>query len=1047
MKLKKLVMTAFGPYAKREEIDFEEKLDGSIIFLITGNTGAGKTTIFDGINFALYGEASGSDRDGKSLRSDYANPETKTEVELHFSIRNKNYVVKRSPQYFRKKKNGDGFTESKPTAELIIEKYLENEGKVITGSKEVTRNIEEIIGINAEQFKQLVMIPQGEFKKLLNSDSDKKEEIFRKIFGTNIFAKAQENIKEEANKLKKNVESIQLERMGLLKNFAFREESLDLINLFGKNINIEEILDLLNKEISKDEDEKEAIIKLLEAKKEEVSKKNQELSNIIDNNKIVKAFEGFKERLLNLDSVKEEYKNKSEVAKKARKSLEIKPLEENYNNEIKIKQRNEEDLKLKISLEKDLENKKKTAQMDLEKAEKREEEKIALLNQLKEIQELKSKITIYEKEKQSSLELNLRKEKTLKEVEIINFEIEKALELKLSLEEEIKIISNKKTERNSLLILENNLKIEIKKIEKLKEEINKYNFQNNRHSKGKEFYEKEDALYVKENSKLEEMEDIYRRNLAGLLASNLKDNEECPVCGSTHHPKKGERTSEVSLIKEDDIKIQREIVKKIQDNRQKYYDELVKIYSSMNSILNDNINHLCKEIFERDIEINNLDSLVEVKLTEKRNEEIILREKLILLDREINKEESISKNKENLEVKVSNFRLRLEELNKENLSLSEKLKVVETNLKNIREQFKGGIITLDELNSKEISINLIVQEISKNTSLARKTFEDISSRVDENRGTIKSLENRRVEIEEKIALYKKNLEEKLLNEALSFEEYKQNMLPTFEVEALEKEVETFKSEYLSVSAGYKHSKKLAEGKSEIKDEEVKEALNNLKEEEASLEKKNLNVNSRILRNKDVIKNCLVLNKKIEKDEESYKSIGKLAKIINGDNKKKMSYERYVLAAYFEDIIYAANLRFTKMTNNRFTLMRKEEVGDKRKGQGLDLVVHDIHTSSTRDVKSLSGGESFKASLSLALGLADIVQARAGGIQLDTMFIDEGFGSLDPGSLESAIDCLVSLQDDGRMVGIISHVEELKTRIESKIIINSSNQGSSITFSK
>ena len=197
MRIKKLVISAFGPYADRQELDFEANLDGKNMFVITGNTGAGKTTIFDAINFALYGEASGSDREGKSLRSDFADPTTPTEVELWFSLRDKDYYIKRSPQYFRAKQRGEGFTESKPNAEIKLK------DKTVSGPKEVTRLIEEILGITCDQFKQLVMIPQGEFKKLLNSDSDKKEEIFRKIFGTKIFSDIQQNIKNEANDLRK----------------------------------------------------------------------------------------------------------------------------------------------------------------------------------------------------------------------------------------------------------------------------------------------------------------------------------------------------------------------------------------------------------------------------------------------------------------------------------------------------------------------------------------------------------------------------------------------------------------------------------------------------------------------------------------------------------------------------------------------------------------------------------------------------------------------------------------------------------------------------
>lgn len=226
---------------------------------------------------------------------------------------------------------------------------------------------------------------------------------------------------------------------------------------------------------------------------------------------------------------------------------------------------------------------------------------------------------------------------------------------------------------------------------------------------------------------------------------------------------------------------------------------------------------------------------------------------------------------------------------------------------------------------------------------------------------------------------------------------------------------------------------------------IEEELKIKNEDKIILEEKEKEIYLRVNQNGKILEDCKSFNKLIEADEKKYSNVGKLAKIINGDNPRKISFERYVLAAYFEDIITAANLRFSQMTCNRFVLLRKEELGDKRKGQGLDLQVFDNYTGKSRDVKTLSGGESFKASLSMALGLADVVQSYSGGIQLDTMFIDEGFGTLDPESLDAAIECLIELQGDGRVVGVISHVQELKDRIEVKLEVSSTNKGSKAEF--
>lgn len=1048
MKLKKLYITAFGPYATKQEIDFEGKLDNKKIFLITGNTGAGKTTIFDAINFALYGEASGSDREGKFLRSDYADLETKTEVELHFSVRGSNYVLKRSPQYFRKKQRGDGFTESKASAELIIESYLEDSKKVITGAKEVTRQIEDVLGITCDQFKQLVMIPQGEFKKLLNSDSDKKEEIFRKIFGTKIFSDIQDKIKTEANILKRNIEDIQKQRVAFLKSFLLKEESKNLVYLLEKDINIEEVLEKFNLEILKDEYElkevKEDLIKL----KSYINTKGKELFLEEENNKIIGKFKEYEEEVKSLEKDKEVYEEKNLKLILGKKTLIAGVLENNYKEKLN------EDTKIKnniINCEvklKTLEEEKIKSKEKLEKEEAREKEKIDLNNRLNEVTILKEKIKVYENYKKDFE--TIKNNKKLKEIEIKsnNINLEKYVLKKVQIEEDLKKIVEYKNTKNDLILLENNTKSKIEKVNKLNDEMKDYINLELRHKKGNNFYESEDEKYKKAKEIFELLDDKYRRNQAGILANNLVKGESCPVCGSKEHPLKATLDNNIAIIKEDDIKLAKEKVESIYLTREKYFKVLMEIKSSMDSTLDKLIRPLSLDILER--EENDISIISENILKIEAEENIKLKDiksKLIDLNNEINKELPLTLKKDEIDLSIESLRRNLDVLNKDILEISEKLKVEETNIKNIENDFKGSIISLGELLKTENEIKSEIIRISESYEKAKKEFNNIESILNLEKGSHKSLKERKEENNLEVIKSKEVFENKLIELNLSYEEYENNKISENIINSLEKEIEIYKEKCTRIMALYKESKIQAEGKELIDLEIIKNEINNYKIIEDEVKNKELDIFSRLAQNKNIIVECNKLNKKIEKDEEEYRSVGKLAKIINGDNKKKMSFERYVLAAYFEDIIMAANLRFSKMTNNRFTLLRKEAVGDKRKGQGLDLEVYDVHTSTTRDVKSLSGGESFKASLSLALGLADIVQAYSGGIQLDTMFIDEGFGSLDPESLDNAIDCLISLKDDGRLVGIISHVEELKIRIESKIIIESSNQGSNITFSK
>ncbi|MDU3349328.1 MAG: AAA family ATPase, partial [Clostridium sp.] len=451
MKIRKLIITGFGPYAERQELDFESSLDGKNMFVITGNTGAGKTTIFDAINFALYGEASGSERDGKNLRSDFADKSTPTEVELWFSLRNKEYYIKRSPQYFRAKQRGDGFTESKPSAEIKIG------DKTVSGPKEVTRLVEEILGITCEQFKQLVMIPQGEFKKLLNSDSDKKEEIFRKIFGTKVFSDIQQNIKLEANNLKKSIEQIQRDRENRIKAFACKEDDDELRRIVNaKDLNIELILSKFKDAIDKDEAEENIIKEKLKDINIEINNISKELVLANDINKKIDNLEKYKCDLDKLNLLKHEYEVKSIKLESGKKAVTVLGFEDKY------KEKKLSLLKAEESLRKSIENlnKYKKEFDDAERKLKIENEKEDLKNDLRkkidEIEKLKEKASIYQSNKEKLDKLMKESQYIIERIKQIDIDRNKKNDLLKLLSEELENINKLKEEKSNLDIKEIN---------------------------------------------------------------------------------------------------------------------------------------------------------------------------------------------------------------------------------------------------------------------------------------------------------------------------------------------------------------------------------------------------------------------------------------------------------------------------------------------------------------------------------------------------------------------------------------------------------------
>lgn len=1041
MKIKRLKFNAFGPYATEVDLDFEKNLNNKNMFVITGNTGAGKTTIFDTINFALYGEASGSDRDGKAFRSDFADKASDTEVELWFSLRGKEYYIKRNPNYFRAKLRGDGFTEQKAGAEIKFD------DKNISGAKEVTRLVEDILGITSEQFKQLVMIPQGEFKKLLNADSDKKEEIFRKIFGTKVFSDIQQNIKTEANNLKKAIENIQRDRENRIRAFLFREDDIDLKSLVSnKDLNINLILEGFYDSIAKDEKDENIIKENLQKVNDEINKLSKELALANDINKKLENLEIYKKEFNDLTLLKEEYKLKEDKLDNGKKAATVLSYEDKYKEKKNYLSKNEKELN-------ESNERLNNYKVSLEKAEKlfnievqKEPLKNELIKKLDEIDNLKVKASNYEENKEK-LDNHIFKAKKIKE------EIKKATKnsednskLIKSLNEELSNINKFKEKKNLLKIEELNLKSKLDKLYKLKEAIEKSISEEQRHSKGAIYYENADKDYLNKKENYENLENAFRRNQAGILAKSLKNGNPCPVCGSTNHPLLAKLETE--SVTEALVKEAKSITDLAYEKREKYYRELTKIVTEINSLKEKYINPLYKEIFLEDIE-DETDNILD-KVKEVINEDKTKLNKIIddldKIEKELSKENKINFMKDEKERDNEALKLALEKLNTELLEKEGEVKTQEANLNNILKDFKGELRTVSALDKEKLELNKSLNDLIEGYKKSEKYYKDSKSNYDKENGNKISLEALVKSNKEDLDKALEEFKEKVLY--LGFEDYKdysEKRITEEEILALEKDINNFNIKLSNAKRVYNIA---LEDTKDLKIQDVNfinESLSVKNDHKEKIEKVEKEIYYRINQNRKIIGECLKYNKLIEDDEEKYKVVGKLARVINGDNPRKISFERYVLAAYFEDIISSANLRFSQMTNNRFELLRKEDTGDKRKGQGLDLEVFDNYTGKARDVKTLSGGESFKASLSMALGLADVVQRYSGGIQLDTMFIDEGFGTLDPESLDNAVECLVNLQSDGRVVGIISHVQELKDRIEVKLEVSSTNKGSKATF--
>lgn len=905
MRPLKITMSAFGPYAGEVTLNMQ-KLGKSGIYLITGDTGAGKTTIFDAISYALYGEASGNYRENTTLRSKYASADTPTFVELEFEYNNEIYKINRNPEYPRPNKRGEGFTKQSANAELVMP-----DGSVITKIKEVSAKVEEIIGINKNQFSQIAMIAQGDFRKLLNCETNERSKIFRKIFKTEPYHNIEIKLSSLFNELKRNREK---EKSGIeqyINQLKCNENdtlSLELERAKSGDVLIEDVIKLAGEIINKDTLEYTKTQKNIESINEEIEKIN---SNI----KLYENQEATKKAYAKASSKLEELKTKRNECEKAYKSAEA-------------QRERLDDLTRKINLInskmpkydelKSLENSINERAQSFEKSN----------NSLKQKQQ---EITLLEKEideKSKALEEVKGADLLVQKLTVQKEEIKKKAEARKELKTEI---DRCKTEQKNLKNAQSFAKSALDEYGALENEYNQ--------------------IYI-----------AFFNEQAGIIADELKDGEPCPVCGSTSHPNLARKSE--NAPSQADVESAQNLVKKAQEKANKARDTASALKSKFDEIAA-NVKSAAKKLFGTDDNVfddynSNINALKKeydciLALLKTANEKLNLYKKL---DKEIPK---IQEKQKSLSDEIST-------LNTQKASdeafISENTKRV-TSIKSELD-FESADLAKDKLKEYTNLSSDIKNAIEK----SKNDFDDIKSKYDTQKGTKASLENALKEFKE--------IDLASLNEKyLKLNEYKKDV------------DETAKSLYSRIES----NKLLVDDISEKRD---------------------------ILKGYD----------------DKYVWLKTLSETANGDisGKEKITLETFVQMTYFDSIIRKANIRLLTMSDGQYELVRRSDAETLKKNEGLALDVIDHFNASTRSVSTLSGGESFMASLCLALGLSDEIQSSNGGIKLDTMFVDEGFGSLDGEALDRALSALTSLSQGNRLVGIISHVDALCDRIDNKIVI-------------
>lgn len=1013
MRPLRLVMNAFGPYKNKVEIDFTQFTQSSL-FLVSGPTGAGKTTIFDAIAYALFDSASGDARGKDTFKSDHATDLDLCYVELEFELGKKTYKVRREPE-----QTGPGTRTKTKQVKSSVE--FHSEDSVTTKIAEANQEIEELIGLSYDQFRQIVMLPQGAFKKMLESNSREKEEIFRNIFETGIYERFQEELKKKAKELSDQRKEYELALQEAFKRINYEEnETLDkAIEQFDINVVLSELDQLIESETK---ELKQARTQLSQLQDEKVRQ-----TKLIEMLTKQEALQQEKIELDEKEAKVAQFKTQLDQHKKAEALVQAQKNVEETRAEKEANQKRLTELSEKIQQVKE-----ELASVD-ERYQAVSKEYAKLDDSRKKVQELNEELKRFETIKEQNTRLSgLEKEAKDTETEKVQLtEQQKNLQTQLNeVKETLKGIAETREE----------LTADYKFLSTKKDEQSQLNQRLNALTEvcqwreqgvelKKDFQDAERKLKEVRND-WQSAKSAYFSQLSVVLAGELLEGEPCPVCGSVDHPEKAHARGE------DVTKEQVEELEQKKEAAETSYNRLVS-----------QSEHLFAQVSERceALGISPENAETEKESVEKKTAEA--KETITGLQTEIEQKEKTVKQE-------AAYTKRLNDVEKQERETSEalsknmsKIENIETRMKEIRTEIAG----LEEKLAYESKEQ--VQELVQTKEKAIKETEKQEKTVREELNTLKNtlatsetelnLTEKRVkelsEKEEKVAqTFKEQLEASELGE--TFEEY---VLEEKLVSEMQEAIQTYGEARAVHQSAVKEVTDFLEKADDVKTKEEHE--NRLSEIEEALpeweEKRDAYVRV-TSQNTEAQKTIQQYQKQSEHIEADYQLYGELSRMANGAKETDyVSFERYVLGIYFEEILDAANIRLAQMTNNRYEMHKKIEKAKGAGPQGLDIDVFDHHTGKPRGVHTLSGGETFKASLALALGLSDVIQSQNGGVSVDTLFVDEGFGTLDSDSLDNAIQTLLDLHERGRLVGIISHVEELKTRIQSHIIVEKKTSGS------
>ena len=1041
-----LTLSAFGPYAGRTVLELD-KLGKQGLYLITGDTGAGKTTIFDAISYALYGQPSGENREAAMLRSKYADGDTPTEVELVFDYRGKRYTVRRNPAYERPAKRGGGVTKELAKAELTLP-----DGKVVTKSREVDRAVQDILGVDRDQFRQIAMIAQGDFLKLLLASTDERKAIFSRIFKTGRYDVLQKRLKQEAKSAQDTFEEVSrsIDRDLALVQLA-EEDALevDWDGVLAGRADGEETARRLEVLLEKDQSRLERLTGEVAALEERQTGLGAQLERQRDRQEAQKRLEEAKLRQMALEE------KLPELAARAAQAQQKQPDIDALAQRIALDRRALEGYDRLEELEKTL-SALGREQTGLEQQLKHSSEGVAALSKelealreeeksLSDAREQLGTLTAKEGELMSRKEalaglLDTQRWLAEQEAKLEGLEQQQG-QIRQQTEELDRELAQIRQDYDALEGVDRELalaKQALEGLEATRKQVVERQGLFEQLTRARATY-----LTLEQESEIAQSRygDLYRQFLrfqAGILASELKEGQPCPVCGAEHHPHPARLEGDVPT--EQALDRAKEAADRAADAARQASEVaagLTARLEQMDAILQGaTLEETDRALEQQKAAVAALEERLARRgklkghLEELTKAQAGFAEELARLDREIQR----------LGGSVESTRTRFTEQKAALVgaegSLEQSALEVDAALQECRLALEGQRARLERRQALEA---LIPQK--------EQALEQGKTAVAGSREALAALESRRAGLEEQIAALRKEL---------PWPDRAQGAQAVAALENQKAKLEQELAQARQALEGHQRQLSAAQGQvtaleahlTSIPQQDVEE-LTTLQQQVtarlAGLRQDSAQITLRLDTNRRVLERLGDAAQRRHQAQQRLQMISALSRTANGEvtGKEKVMLETYVQMTCFDRIVERANRRFRVMSGGQYDLERRREAADNKSQSGLDLDVVDHYNGTRRSVNTLSGGESFMASLSLALGLSDEIMASAGGVKLDTMFVDEGFGSLDEDTLRQAMDALLDLTEGGeRLVGIISHVQDLKHRIPSQILVTKTADGGS-----